>query len=101
MDGRAGTVRPTAARVGKLRLALGRLINGRLTTGEELEKYGVREFDQTVAVEDARAPWLSQALGKHRTQRLQQERRSMNLNRALEQPLFRSRRNAASKGTEQ
>jgi len=48
-----------------------------------------REFDQTVAVEDVRAPWLSQALGKHRTWRLQQGRRSMNLNRALEQPLFR------------
>ena len=37
VDGCAGTVRPTAARVGKLRLALGRLINGRPTTGEELE----------------------------------------------------------------
>ena len=37
VDGCAGTVRPTAARVGKLRFALGRLINRRPTTGEELE----------------------------------------------------------------
>jgi hypothetical protein len=41
VDGCARTVRPTADRVGKLRLALGRLINGRPTTGEELEKYWV------------------------------------------------------------
>ena len=36
-----GQFGPQLLALANLRLALGRLINGRLTTGEELEKYGV------------------------------------------------------------